>query len=68
MVMALYHSNRKRVSRGTQGLAVVVDLSTLFGKTVEGFATLIWKSIKCSELNRLFCGIMEDKNVGEIFR
>lgn len=68
MVMALYHSNRKRANRGTRGFAAVVDLSTLFAEDCGRACNFeLEKPLNVSSLTGCFVGSWKMR-VGEIFK
>lgn len=55
-----YQQKEKEGSNCTRSAGTAVEDVAVWGRTVEAFRTLDEK-IKCSELNRVFCGSLKDK-------
>lgn len=56
----------KELAEELMGLLLWWTWAHCLGRLWKGLQLWAGKVIKSSELNRLFCGAMEDKNVGEI--
>lgn len=41
----------------------MTDMTVVVGKIMGVFGTLVWKITECSELNKMFCERLEDKNI-----
>lgn len=41
----------------------MTDMTVVVGKIMRVFGTLVWKITECSELNKMFCERLEDKNI-----
>lgn len=41
----------------------MTDMTVVVGKIMGVFGTLVWKITECSELNKMFCEKLVDKNI-----